>query len=303
MIFQHNMVLVCYRGEVKKASLWQYVSFRRLLGSTLANDIAQSMAYIVVPLTVLANGASASTAGLITAIVAATGILSQIFSGVIADRFNSGKLIRVSSLIQMSCWVSVALLQSTGHNTAVATAVLASVAAAFASITVPSEHSIIQKILPQELYTQANGVTQGREAAANLLGAPFAGLVFAVSHVATYVVQSLCHVFAAVLVPAVKSQPVEATADASGLIDELKSGFRFVWNDSSLRAIVATASIINLPLAMMPIIMISYFEKSSYSSTLIGFYMSTMGLGIFLGSFVAGKILDRLKRLSLAQQR
>ncbi|WP_091280424.1 hypothetical protein [Arcanobacterium phocae] len=95
---------------MKKASSWQYVSFRRLLGSTLANDVAQSIAYIVVPLTVLANGASASTAGLVTAIVAATGILSQIFSGVIADRFNSGKLIRVSSLIQMSCWVSVALL-------------------------------------------------------------------------------------------------------------------------------------------------------------------------------------------------
>lgn len=167
----------------------------------------------------------------------------------------------------------------------------------------PSEHSIIQKILPQGLYTQANGVTQGREAVANLLGGPFAGLVFAGSHVATYIVQSVCHLFAAVIVPPVKLRPAEGSTSANTMFDELKSGFRFVWNDSSLRAIVTTASIINLPLAMMPIIMISYFEKSSYSSTLIGFYMSTMGLGIFLGSFVAGKILDRLKRLSLAQQR
>ncbi|WP_216452456.1 RhuM family protein [Arcanobacterium phocae] len=40
LIFQHNIVLACYRGGANKASLWQYVSFRRLLGTTLANDVA-----------------------------------------------------------------------------------------------------------------------------------------------------------------------------------------------------------------------------------------------------------------------
>lgn len=295
-------------SNVASLTLWQYSSFRRLLYSTLSNDFAQSMALIVVPLIILANGDGPQVAGFATAVITAVGILTQIVSGYIADRSNPAWLIRVSSAAQMLAWGALAGAQACGVNSAVFTTVLASIAAAFSSVTVPSEHTMLQALLPEHLYAKANAVTQGREAAANLLGSPFAGFLFGINHVLSFVAQAVLHAIAALFVPSVKTDrstfdkhPKEVGKDtlSSEKEDEssasLKAGFIFVWRNVPLRALVTAASIINLPMAMFPIVMMSTYERAQVSSTLIGVFASMMGIGIILGSLVADRILKFLR--------
>ena len=57
--------------------------FRRLTVTTFTNELSQAMAYVVIPLLVLAQGGSATAAGGVVFIYTATGILSQLLSGAI----------------------------------------------------------------------------------------------------------------------------------------------------------------------------------------------------------------------------
>lgn len=278
--------------------LWQYGRFRRLLYSTVVNDLAQSMAYLVVPLLVLQNGGTPTTAGAVVAVVTACGIFAQFLSGYVADRSNPTILIRVSSLLQMASWLVLVILQVFHQNNAVTICLAGSIAAIFASVSVPSEHTIIQNILPESLYTKANVVTQGREAAANLLGNPFAGLLFGLNQIAALVTQAVFHVFSAVAVPptSIKRKRVDNKSNAGR---EVVSGFLVMWRNRPLRALVVSSSIINLPFGMLPVVMISTYEGLGYSSLLVGTYMSMMGIGIVIGALFAERLLSTLKPIAV----
>ncbi|MBV7431854.1 MFS transporter [Dermabacteraceae bacterium TAE3-ERU5] len=252
------------------------------------------MAFIIVPMAILANGHSPTTAGAVAGTVAAIGIISQIFSGVIADRFSPSTLIRVASVTQMLCWLAIAAAQAFQIKHPLVICILGSIAAAFASVSVPSEHSIIQRIVPKQLYAKANSVTQGREAAANLLGAPAAGLIFGLSHLASYITQAFFHFTASILVPHSPSKGDATRETGISILGELKSGFSFVFKNSELRTLIAAASIINLPMAMLPIAMISNYQSLGYSPLLIGVYASSMGVGIVFGATFADRALEKL---------
>lgn len=273
--------------------------FNNLLVSTVANDFAQSMSYIVIPLLILANGGGPKLAGLISALAIALSVATNFFSGYVCDSYNPRRVTQLASVGQMLSWIVLAAAQFSGHASFVLITLCCCISAVCSSISAPSEQIILQKIVPEKLYAKANSVTQARQAAAGLLGNPFAGFLFAISHTLTMAVQSILHGLAALLVP--KQGSIERDGEnATTLFDGMKSGFVFIWRLAPLRSLVILASLVNLPFAMFPLVMIATYEAEGYSSTLIGVYMTMMGIGVLIGSAFAEKLVNRCRPVVIA---
>lgn len=273
--------------------------FQNLLVSTVANDFAQSMSYIVIRLLILANGGGPKLAGLISAIAITLSVATNFFSGYVCDIYNPRKVTQLASVGQMVSWLVLAGAQLSGNASFWLIAVCCCISAVCSSIAAPSEQIILQKIVPENLFAKANSVTQARQAAAGLLGNPFAGFLFAISHTLTMAVQSILHGLAALLVP--KQGSIERNCeDATTLFDGMKSGFIFIWRLAPLRSLVILASLVNLPFAMFPLVMIATYEQEGYSTTLIGVYMTMMGIGVLIGSAFAEKLVNHCRPVVIA---
>ncbi|WP_241153003.1 MFS transporter [Neoactinobaculum massilliense] len=267
--------------------------FRRLTVTTFTNELSQAMAYVVIPLLVLAQGGSATAAGGVVFIYTATGILSQLLSGAIVDRRDASGILRISSLMQALSWTVIAVALIGDSLSIGLLATLLAISSACASLSAPSEHALVQRVVPVTEYGAANSVMQGREATANLLGGPIGGALFGINMALTLIIQASLHFIATAVCPRVATSGKEATRQSTSFFTSVLAGFRLVWRNRGLRSIVGIAALINLPLAMQPLAMIAYYESTGRSPLEIGIYSASMGVGVLLGAPIAGRIADR----------
>lgn len=277
--------------------------FHRLVGTTITNELSQTMAMITVPLLVLAMGESATIAGFAVSCCMGSGILASIVSGAVSDRLRPDRSLRISSLGQAICFLLIFVMFATEHPSLPAFIALSSISCVLSSLSGPSEHTIIQQIVDEKEFSKANSVVQGREAAAGLLGQPLGGALLSISAPVVLSTQTLLHTIATLICPRISSstpeteasktpEPMTAEAEATSFITEVVEGFRFVFSHFGLRAVTIVASLINLPMAIVPLAIITHLETTGTSSFFIGIYGSSMGVGVLLGSFLASKITE-----------
>ncbi|QDZ42433.1 MFS transporter [Corynebacterium sp. sy039] len=272
--------------------------FTSLTVANACNELSQALSFVAIPLGILTIGGSATSAGVVAFLSAACGIGFQFVSGAIVDRFNASVVLKVATAIQVLTWLVVALLFYAGTFNITIIGVAAVVASIAASVSSPCDNVLISRIVARDDLGAANTIVQGREACANLVGSPLGGLLVGWSLGVAMIVQSVFHGIALLLVPSVGSAVQEDSGEQDSGGQEsvygLWDGFRFVWKNPGLRAVVFVASLINLPLSMQPIVLFSHYEAVGVSSLLIGFYASAMGLGVVVGSVVGVKLLEKV---------
>lgn len=267
--------------------------FKRLVVATFSNELAQGMSFVAIPIIVLTHGASATSAGIVVSLVTLAGIVSQVFSGALADHYSPSALLRAGSAVQSLAMFALGVAMATGFGSVPLIALLCVTAAVAASVSGPAEHSIINKILPADDFAAANATIQAREATAGVMGGPVAGAALAVGSAIVVVVQAILHALGTGVAPGGVPASREADSPEDPFLQRVLAGFRYVWRHLGLRILVTIASLINLPFAMIPLLVISYYAKSGMSTLAIGVYSSAMAVGIVLGSTFATRITDR----------
>ncbi|MDR0958905.1 MAG: MFS transporter [Propionibacteriaceae bacterium] len=268
--------------------------FRRLVAATAGNELSQAMTVVTIPLLVLGMGGSATTAGIIVFSSTAAAVISQIFAGALTDRFTAGMTFRISLLVQLLAWGFLGAAVYFDASSIVIVLCVVIVAGAFSSLGAPSEHALVKSFVSNEQLGSAAAVSQGREAAAGLLGGPLGGALMSFSAAWAIWLQSILHLFALVISPSQRREDTEQPRE-QGFLGDVVEGFTVVISHRGLRIITIVAAIINLPISALPLALISYYEESGINDGLIGIFASSMGVGAFLGSLVAGWLTSRIR--------
>jgi len=268
--------------------------FQRLVSAALASEFSSAMASVVLPLLVLGAGETAGIAGVVTFITTAAAIVSQVFSGAIADRMSGVRAFRLASLAQAACWLVLATLVALDPRPAwFVVAAIAAVAMGFSSLCYPSQESLVKRLVPEAQFGQAAAVSQGREAAAGLLGGPAGGALFGVKAGLAILVQAALHAVAALIIPSpepVEHHDLEPGAAKGGFFGDVADGFRVLAGNRHLRSITIVASLMNLPMASLPFVLIVYYQSRGFSDALIGVMSSCIGVGVVAGALLAGNL-------------
>jgi len=255
------------------------------------------MASVVLPLFVLSAGGSATVVGIITFVCTLVAVASQALAGALVDRLSPARAFRMASTMQAVCWGTLALIVIRHeHPTWPLVGAIGAIAMGFSSLCYPSEGALIKVLVSPEQFGRAAAVSQGREAAAGLLGGPTGGALFGVAAVLGISAQAAMHAIAALLVPSPDERTVGAAGSkhaGQGYLSDVIDGFHASLQHYHLRSITVVAALMNLPMAALPLTLILYFQSRGFSAGLIGMMSACVGVGVLGGSFISGALTGR----------
>ena len=84
------------------------------------------------------------------------------------------------------------------------------------------------------------------------------------------------------------SRVAEYESSPSGYIAQLREGFVFVWRQPGLRGVAIVAGLANLPIIVLPLTLIAYYQKSGEAPVAIGILATAFGAGVVAGALMAG---------------
>lgn len=173
--------------------------------------------------------------------------LFGLVAGVVADRFESRKLVMATQGAAMAISVALAVVTLTGTATLPIVYALAALGGLALAFDAPGRHSLtFQMVGPREL-PNAVALNSGLFNASRVVGPAIAGLVIAA------VGTGLCFVLNAVSFLAVLTalalmredelRPVERDPSAR-VVDGLRRAFRYAWGDPQLRLVLTVVTLV-----------------------------------------------------------
>ncbi|WP_105567477.1 MFS transporter [Microbacterium halophytorum] len=268
-------------------------AFQRLVVAKVANELSSSIGNLALPLLVVVVSGSAALAGFALAVLTGALIASQTFAGVLVDRYSPSLMLRGSSAVQAIGWAIVVIALYVPDASVALVLVGAGVAGAASGVDGPSEHALLKVIVPQDQYGRAAALGQGREAAAGLLGAPAGGILVGLAPALAPASQAALNMLAAVFAPRVRHSSPPAADER--FLSQLVIGFRAVFHHDGLRGIAIVSGLANLPVVALPLTLIAEYQSQGVSPVLIGVMASAFGVGMVLGSFVAGLLATKVR--------
>ncbi|MGI5146441.1 MFS transporter [Plantactinospora sp. CA-294935] len=258
-------------------------------------------------------------------------LLFGLLGGVYADRRDRRRTMATVDGVRAVLVAGFALLVITGEVGIVALVGCAFLLASLGVLFDAAAFAVLPGIVPAERLAVANGRLQaGTAVAGGFVGAPLAGVLFAVSAALPFAVDALTFAVAALLAltlrptslptapggppPVGPARQVVAVSTATSPsarqpgVGDLRrpagpgavrraagDGLRWIWQDATLRRITALTMVTNLATSgLIAIIVLYALEVLAVPAAGYGLFMSAAVLGALAGGLCAGRVAARL---------
>ena len=263
------------------------VNFRRLLASSWASDLGDGVALAAGPLLVVSQTREPFVIALATLLQRVPWLVLGLHAGVIADRYDRRRIMVAANAVRALVLVvlSVTIVTDTVSVTAV---LVALTALGTAEVFVDTTGSTL---LPMLVAKGDLGVANSRlmfgRLTINRLGGPAIGaFLFAVGMAAPFVVQTVCVVFAAMVIRSITIDRPAAPDDRRTARSEIVEGLRWVWHHPAIRTLTLTVFAFNITFGAVWAILVLYAVER------LG--LNDVGFGLLTSCGAAGGILVAL---------
>ena len=280
---------------------------RPLYGLLAANAISitgNRLTQLAIPWFVLQTTGSVAQTGLVGFFSLLPFVISSALGGVVVDRLGYR---RASVVADLASGISVLGVPVLYHTVGLPLAALLALVFAGSLLDAPGQtarEAMLPDLLEQAEMTLERGTSlfDGVSRAANMLGAPLAGVLIAVVgatnvlvlDAATFAVSAL---LIWVFVPGQARR--HAADEAEGYFAQLREGYRFLWQTPLVRAIVIMVLVTNtLDAGMGGVLMPVYASQVLGSVVALGLMAGAMGLTAFAGTLVFAWIGHRVPRVA-----
>ncbi|HEX6138954.1 MAG TPA: MFS transporter [Candidatus Limnocylindria bacterium] len=247
--------------------------------------------------------------GTVLMIAAVPRAVFMLVGGALSDRFSPRNLMLVSNALRAVVVGIVAALVLTGQAQLWHLFVLAAIFGVVDAIFHPALNTIVPMLVPGRLLPPANALVQVMAQLSGLIGPAVAGIVVAAMQTGpAFVVDAASFAVAAGALVLVRggrrvpaaSHPTQAAVAAESLLQTIRSGLAFAWNDPPVRALLILNVAFNFaftgPVSVgLPYLADTRFEGGSIA---LGVMLSAFGAGAVIGAVLAGS-LRHVPRLGL----
>jgi MFS family permease len=277
-------------------SLWRdsdYVGW--WTGNTLS-ALGSSVSAIAYPLLVLSLTGSVTKAGLIGSANLVGILVTTLWGGALADRVSRRAILTVGPLAQAVVLAAVATVVRTDHAHVPLLVVAALLSGLCAGVILGASTPALARIVPKEQLPTANGQAMGRDMAAQLLGSPLGGILFAVARWFPFAADAVSFVFAAIgalnirrpLGPDRSQEQPKTT-----MVRDVTDGIRFVRDQPFLRFVVVMAALLNMVGQAFLLLLIALVLHRGGGPTAIGVVSAMTVGGGLVGSLFAPAMARR----------
>ncbi|HEY8181797.1 MAG TPA: MFS transporter [Thermoanaerobaculia bacterium] len=217
-------------------------------------------------------------------------LIFSLFGGVIADRVERKKIMLLSQYLQMSFAIILALLIFTHQIQVWHIFVLSFLTGSIQSFSGPAYASLLPLLVRREDVPNAVAMNSMQFNLARVIGPALGGIVFALwGPAACFTINGLSFVAVIVAYSVISIPPVHERKRETGILEEMREGFRFVISRRSLLQLTFLAFVgtfLGMPLfTMLPVVAKKVFGLGAQGLSL---FQADYGVGSVLGAvFVA----------------
>ncbi|MGH4120590.1 MFS transporter [Clostridium sp.] len=289
--------------EIRKSSskLWT-INFFLLWQGQIVSALGDVVYEIALGFWVLAVTGSTGLMGILMAASALPRILIAPFAGVMVDRCNRRNMLVLMDLIRGIAITTVgvaALLGFVQIWMVFAAGVILGVCAAFFN---PTVGSAIPDIVPRDKLIQANSALNMVGTGVSIFANPLGGVMYQLlgapimffTNGISYLVSAFTEIF-------IKIPKIERKVNAEDAVkstgesfkQDLKEGFKFVWNFKGLRYLIITAAFLNFFANMGIVLILPLFQRTQ----LLGAGKYGVAIAMLTGGMFAGMAFTSIVKI------
>ncbi len=280
--------------------------FLALFTANAVSLVGNGITALAIPWFVLQTTGSASRMGIVAAAGLIPYIFASVFGGTAVDRLGHKRASVIADLASGLTVAAIPLLYQTVGLPFWTLLLLVFLGALLDAPGNAARTSLVPDLaalghIPLE---RANGASQATSSLAVLVGPALAGVLIAALGSSTVLwIDAGTFAFSALAVAlAVPATLHPADEKQGSYLDEVRDGWRVLWNDHLLRAIALTAAVTNAVLSPLATVILPVVAERTYGDAqALGTIIAAFGAGSLVGALLYGLIGNRLpRRLTLA---
>lgn len=265
--------------------------FRRLFLARLTSEIGNWLAVIALSVVVYDETGSATWVGTLLLAQFIPSATLGLILGPLADRLPRRRLLVASDLINATIFCTLAFV-----STVPVVIVLALLAGVASALFRPTVFAGLPNLVSKEDLPHANGMLSLAENGANLAGPVLAGVLLAIlGPRPVFLLDSLSFLVSALILLRIAAPALQSSKSISkGHWRDVGDGLALVFKERALYAILISWGVASLGFSAINVAEI-VFAKTDLGGGDVGFglLVASSGLGLVLGSVVAGPLVAR----------
>lgn len=270
-----------------------------LWGGQAISQLGTQASTVAFPLLVLALGGSAAQAGVVGLAKWLPVVLAAIPAGELADRLDRKRLMIACDMARALLLLSIPVVLLAGRPPFIQLAAVAFLDGCLFTVTYVCERGALRQVVAIEQLPAAVTQNEARVFAANILGPPLGGLLFAVSRALPFLADAVSYVASTVAVALTRSSfqaPGPEADQSSGQrsIPGLVSGFSWLWHQPFFRTSALLFAGGNPLFSGMYLLAILLAKRGGASSGQVGAMFAVVGAGGLAGAIAVPVLRRRL---------
>ncbi|GAA3349009.1 MFS transporter [Amorphoplanes nipponensis] len=275
--------------------LWRNREFNLLWVSQSLSDVGNAISALAVPLLVLALTGSPVQAGLVGTIGLVATVVCRLPAGVLVDRADRRRIMLSCDAIRLVAYLALGVAVLQGRATLTLVVAVVVIGAAANAFFGTAEHSSLRTIVRRGQLPAAVARNEARSYATSLAGPPVGGLLFGLGRSLPFFGDAVTFLasFAGIWLirrPLQQARDIEPGGHAAALAE----GFRFVFGDPFLRAVLFIAAPLNLAIHGIIFTIIVTLQRDGVPPAIIGGVETVVAVGGLLGALAAPALQRRL---------
>ncbi|MCZ7377646.1 MFS transporter [Micromonospora sp. WMMC250] len=228
-------------------------------------------------------------------------LLFGLLGGVYADRWDRRRTMAVVDGVRAAVVAALAVAVALHRASVPVLLVAAFLLAALGTLFDSASFALLPALVPPDALPRANGRLQaGAAVAGGFLGAPAAGVLFAVAPALPFALDAVTFAVAALLVLALTPAPVAATRPRSGVRRgsvwrEIVDGLRWLYAHRTLWRVTVLTSASNLAISgIMAVLVLYALDVLRVPPAGYGLFAASAIVGGVVGALGAGRLAARL---------
>ncbi|GGM61392.1 MFS transporter [Dactylosporangium sucinum] len=261
-------------------------SFAAFLSAQTLSAFGDAISLVAVPLLILRGGGTVGQVGAVTGLSALATLLTGIFAGHVADRFDRKLLLRLCDVARCGLYAAIPL--TGGPLWLVLTVV--PLAAVFSMLFQVTYVTVVPGLVPVDRITEANGRLYSAYAVAALAGPAVAGFLSGLtSPAAAIAVDAGTFALSAALLSFVRMRPVPPVPDSGGLA----AGVRFIRHHPVLLPLTVLLTVVLAVTSALDDVVIYHLTHDLRQPDGV---VGTVMTAAVVGSLVASMVVAWLRR-------
>lgn len=265
------------------------------IGQTVS-EIGSRMTMFVFPLItyVLTGSALLAAASEAVHLLGLAGALLP--AGVLADRFDRRRIMRIASGAGVLSYTSLAVAGILGELTVPHLLLVALLTGIGAGLFMPAEISAVRSVVTAEELPTALSQNQARLHVASLISAPLGGVLFAITKWLPFAFDAVTFAISWVLLGRVRTDLSPAAYDGPRRrpVHELAEGVRYVWARPFFRVMMVWSALSNLAINALFFAAVLRLIEGGFDAWHIGLVEAIAGLAGIVGAVFAPWLIERV---------